>query len=91
MEINNISALLQKYAHVGLKDSQIKNSLLESIQEASGVEVDKDSIKISNSSIKIDVQGPEKAEIFINSDKIKQLFIEKVESLGYKFSDRKII
>ncbi len=87
----NIANFLQKYASIGLKEENIKKCLIEAISESCNVVVSKEKIKFSNKTILINVSGAEKAEIFMNRGKINTLFYNKINSAGYKISEKKII
>jgi hypothetical protein len=88
--MNNISFLLQKYLSLGLKEDNIKNTIIKSINDVCGITVDKSNVKVGGESINIDVYGVEKAEIFINKQKIEDQIKIEIEKLGYKFSDREM-
>jgi hypothetical protein len=89
--MNNISIYLSKYLNFGSKDKQIKIFFIESIKEISGIEVEENKIKISKNKIDINIQGPEKSEIFINKEKIKEKFEQKLNSSNLSFSNRIIL
>lgn len=87
----NIALFLQKYSSIGLKEETIKKFLIETIKEVAGVEIVKEKIKFGKDSVSLSVSGAEKTEIFMGRDKINRIFLEKVNSAGYKISEKKII
>lgn len=89
--MEKISFYLEKYQEIGLKEQKIKNLLVQSIQEICHFEINSENIKFSNKIIKIDVIGSKKTEIFIQREKIKTLFYQKIEENSYKMSNRKIL
>ena len=89
--MQNISFYLQKYAKIGFKEDGVKKCLLEAIKEACDIELLSEKIKISQETIFIHAVGIEKSEIFLNTKKIVELFNQKMEHLGYKILDKKII
>jgi hypothetical protein len=89
--MNNISILLEKYLSLGLKEKNIKQAISKSIEDNCGFTVDNKKIKIQNKTLKVEVFGSEKSEIFINKEKIQKQFKEEIKKLGYDFSDRELL
>ena len=87
----NIALFLQKYSSIGLKEESIKKFLIESIKEAANVEITKEKIKFGKESVSLNVSGAEKTEIFMKREMINKTFLEKVNSAGFKISEKKII
>lgn len=87
----NIALFLQKYSSIGLKEESIKKFLIESIKEATNVEITKEKIKFGKESVSLNVSGSEKTEIFMKREMINKTFLEKVNSAGFKISEKKII
>ena len=88
--MNNISVYLGKYSNVGLKQNTIKELFTESIRENCNLEIEKEKISIGNNSIKINVQGSAKAEIFMKLENIQKTFLEKLSKMGDKMTERKV-
>ena len=87
----NIALFLQKYSSIGLKEESIKKFLIESIKEATNVEITNEKIKFGKESVSLNVSGAEKTEIFMKREMINKTFLEKVNSAGFKISEKKII
>lgn len=87
----NIALFLQKYSSIGLKEESIKKFLIESIKEATNVEIAKEKIKFGKESVSLNISGAEKTEIFMKREIINKTFLEKVNSAGFKISEKKII
>ncbi len=89
--MQNIAFYLQKYAKIGFKEEGVKKCLITAIKEVCNVDLDPIKIKITQETIHIHAVGIEKSEIFVNTKKIVDLFNQKMEYLGYKILDKKII
>ena len=87
----NIALFLQKYSSIGLKEESIKKFLIESIKDATNVEIAKEKIKFGKESVSLNVSGAEKTEIFMKREVINKTLLEKVNSAGFKISEKKII
>ena len=87
----NINAYLSKYDNLGLKEKEIKDYFLESIKDICGIVVDNEKVQISDNYINLDIQGVEKSEIFINQEKIQELFGVKLGERGYNLDGKRII
>lgn len=88
--MNDISFYLGKYSNIGLKERQIKDSLLTAIEEICGFTVDNEKVKINNININLDLQGPEKSEIFIKTKQVQERFTDKLQEYGHNIGERKI-
>lgn len=88
--MQSIVFYLQKYSNLGFKESKIKNLLIESIKEVCNLEIDDTQIKILDNSIKISAIGAPKSEIFINKEKISEIFKQKMSDEGYREGGRPI-
>ena len=88
--MENISFFLEKYSKLGFKESKTKEIIIDSVKEVCFVELNKDQIKIQNENIKIETEGVEKSEIFINKEKILNKIKEKIEESGLFFHKEEI-
>lgn len=70
--MNQISLLLKKYENLGFKESDLKKKIIEVIKIETGVDLEKDNIKIHDMTATIVVSGAAKAELFLKRKKIEE-------------------
>lgn len=76
----NISIYLNKFSNLELKDSVLKSTIIDSINEILGVNLDKKIIKVTSGGvICLKVDPVLRSEVFINKAKlIKQLKVKNI-------------
>jgi hypothetical protein len=85
----NISLFLNKYSQIGLKERQIKQSIIEAIKKVCGLDIEEEKIKIEGKNLLINVQGPIKSEIFINLEEIQEEFRSSLKEKGQQLDQKK--
>lgn len=70
--MQDISFYLKKFENLGLKESNIKKSVIEIVKKKAGVSLEESDIKLVSDQIKINKTGPEKTEIFIHKSAINK-------------------
>jgi len=70
--MNQISLLLKKYENLGFKESDLKKKIIEVVKNETGVELEKDNIKIYDMTATIIVSGAAKTELFLKRKKIEE-------------------
>lgn len=63
--MNQISLLLKKYENLGFKESDLKKKIIEVVKKETGVELEKDNIKLYDMTATLMVSGAAKAELFL--------------------------
>jgi hypothetical protein len=89
--MQDISFYLKKFENLGLKEKNIKKSLIDIVKKESGVELEDDDIKLVSDQIKINKTGPEKTEIFIHKPAIEKAineFLNNGESREVEYSKK---
>jgi hypothetical protein len=88
--MKDISFYFSKYKDLGLKQKQIEESLIKSIEDICGFVADKENIKITQKAVSLNIKGVEKNEIFIHKKEVQERFQELLQNLGYKLDNKKI-
>ena len=73
-----ISFYLKKFEKLGLRDKNIKEVVISSINEITSIEINEKDLELNRDSIKIKKTGPIKSEIFIHKSKIENLIKERL-------------
>lgn len=76
--MEQINFYLERFKNFKIKDQDLKEKIINIINEKVGVNVSLDEIKIINGVVKINKTGAEKSEIFINREKIESELNKKI-------------
>jgi len=89
--MEQISFYLKKFENLGLKESNLKKIVIDSIQEITKVEIEEDDLELIRDQIKIKKTGPIKSEIFIYKKQIEKKIEDRLNSEGREIKFRKKI
>ncbi len=74
----NISSYLEKFKKLGDAREKTKKSVADSFKEVSGIDVDQDSVKISNGEVIVSVAPTAHAIVFMKRESIIKKIKEKL-------------
>lgn len=70
--MDQISLFLKKYENLGFKELDLKRRIISVVKEETGLELKNDDIQINEKTIRLNVSGAAKAEIFLKRGKIEE-------------------
>lgn len=78
--MQQISFYLKKFESIGLRESSIKKTIIDSVASVTGISLLTEDIVVKNGKITIQKIGPEKSEIFIHRKEIEELIKKHIST-----------
>ena len=76
--MDHASLYLEKFKEFGFKDQILKEALISVVEANFGALITKESIDINEGTVRINVSGSLKSELYLHKDKIQREVIEKI-------------